>query len=269
MNRKGFVARAPMESTLASICRYLDDSLRLSAVADYANALNGLQLENDGTVSRVCAAVDASLSTVTAAVRAGCDLLLVHHGLFWNGLTPMTGKRRELFKVALEGNLAVYSAHLPLDTGTMGNSMLLAQACLPAPGCTDGWQPFFDVKGTLIGCRARLDPPLRREAVAARLSQAVGGQVRVCPGGPEDIRQVGVITGAAGSEARRVAGEGIDALITGEGPHWTYALAEEVSLNIFYGGHYATETFAVKALAAHVGERFGLPWDFIHLPTGL
>ncbi len=258
-----------MEPTLVSVCKYLDGHLRLSAVADYPNALNGLQLGNDGTVSRVCAAVDASLSTVTGAVSKGCDLLLVHHGLFWNGLTPMTGNRRELFKRAMDGNLAIYSAHLPLDTGVAGNSMLLARACFPAVECTGGWQPFFEVKGTLIGCRARLDEPVERDAVAAGLSHAVGGPVRLCPGGPGRVRQVGVITGAAGSEARRVAGEGIDTLITGEGPHWTYALAEEVGINIFYGGHYATETFAVRALAEHLGERFGLPWGFIDLPTGL
>ena len=258
-----------MEPTLVSLCQYLDGYLRLREIADYPNALNGLQLGNDGTVSRVCAAVDASLSTVIEAVDSGYDLLLVHHGLFWNGLTPMTGKRRELFRCALEGNLAIYSAHLPLDTGRMGNSMLLARACFSAPEFTEDWRPFFDVKGTMIGCRSRLDQPLSRDALSGRLGRTVGGAVRVCPGGPEETRHVGVITGAAGSEARRVADEGIDTLITGEGPHWTYALAEEVGLNIFYGGHYATETFAVKALAAHVGERFGIPWDFIHRPTGL
>ena len=80
---------------------------------------------------------------------------------------------------------------------------------------------------------------------------------------------MGVITGAAGAEARRVAAEGIDVLITGEGPHWTYALAEEVGINILYGGHYATETFGVKALAAHLGEKFSLPWGFIDRPSGL
>ncbi len=258
-----------MELNLTAICQHLDDSLRVRAVADYPNALNSLQLENGGTVSRIAAAVDASLSTVDAAVAAGCDLLLVHHGLFWNGPLPMTGKRRELFKRALDGNLAVYSAHLPIDAGADGNSMLLAQACLPAPELVDAWVPFFDYKGTPVGCRARCVQPLTRDALAARLSEVVGGPVRVCPGGREDVRHVGVVTGGAGAEARRVAGEGIDAFITGEGPHWTYALAEEVGLNIFYGGHYATETFAVKALAARLGERFGLPWEFIDRASGL
>ena len=131
------------------------------------------------------------------------------------------------------------------------------------------WRPFFDYKGTPIGCRLRLDEPVTRDTASDRLARAVGGPVRVCPGGPEVVREVGVITGAAGSEVRRVAEEGVDTLITGEGPHWTYALAEEVGVNILYGGHYATETFAVKALAVDLGERYGVPWEFIPMPTGL
>ena len=251
--------------SLASLCRYLDDRLHTREIADYPNALNGLQLENDGTVTRVAAAVDASLSTVRAAVAASCDLLLVHHGLYWSGVQVMTGNRRELFRQAITGNLAVYSAHLPLDTGEAGNSLLLARACFPGAA----WRPFFDWKGTSIGCRTTLDEPIARDAVAEHLGRAVEGPVRVCPGGPALVRELGVITGGAGSEVQRVAGEGVDTLITGEGPHWTYALAEEVGVNLLYGGHYATETFAVKTLAEHLHTTFGLPWEFISLPTGL
>lgn len=257
-----------MDPTLDALVNYLDARLRVREIADYANALNGLQLANDGAVSRLAAAVDASLSTVGEAVAAGCDLLLVHHGLFWNGLAPMTGNRRQLFKTALEGNLAIYSAHLPLDAGREGNSSLLAGAMFD-DGCVE-WQPFFEAKGTMIGVRGRLEVPLARAEVGARLSRAVGGgAVRVCPGGPEMARHIGIVTGAAGAEVRKAAEEGIETFVTGEGPHWTYALAEEAGVNILYGGHYATETFGVKNLAAHLGERFGLPWEFIDRPTGL
>ncbi len=259
-----------MEPTLDLLVTYLDGLLRLRQITDYPNALNGLQLANDGKVTHVCAAVDASLSTVTEAVDSGYDLLLVHHGLFWNGLQPVTGNRRKLFKTALDGNLAIYSAHLPLDAGLLGNSWLLARALIGQIGHVDMEQPFFEAKGTLIGHRWRLETPLGRDALANMLSVAVGGgTVRICPGGPELARHVGVITGAAGSEVRRVAEEGIDTLITGEGPHWTYALAEEVGANILYGGHYKTETFGVKKLAEDLGRQFNLPWDFIYCPTGL
>jgi putative NIF3 family GTP cyclohydrolase 1 type 2 len=98
---------------------------------------------------------------------------------------------------------------------------------------------------------------------------AVGGPVHVCPGGPEKLLTVGIVTGGAGSEVATAAAAGIDAFVTGEGPHWSFPLAEELGLNVFYAGHYATETFGVKALAAELAGRFNLPWSFIDHPTGL
>ena len=248
---------------LREICAYLDDYLSVRQIADYPNALNGLQLENGGTVSRIGAAVDASGHTVGQAAGRGVDFLLVHHGLFWSGLQPVTSGCYRQWKCAFDAGLAVYSAHLPLDAHPeVGNNALLCQAV--DLGVTT---PFFDFKGTRIGLRASVS--CKRAELAARLETAVGGRVLLCPGGPESVREIGVITGGAGAEARAVAAEGIDTFITGEGPHWTYTLAEELGINIFYGGHYATETFGVKALAAHLGARFGLPWEFIDHPSGL
>ena len=250
-------------ASLRGICADLDEFLQLGGAADYPNALNGLQLENAGRVTRIGAAVDASGHTIGQAAERGVDLLLVHHGLFWGGLQRMTDGNYRQWKRAFDAGVAVYSAHLPLDAHPeVGNNALLCRA-LDLGETT----PFFDFKGTKIGLRARAS--CTRGELAARLEAAVGGVVRVCPGGPEQVRDVGVITGGAGGEARAVAAEGIDAFITGEGPHWTYALAEELGMNILYGGHYATETFGVKALAAWVGARFGLPWEFIDHPSGL
>ena len=110
---------------------------------------------------------------------------------------------------------------------------------------------------------------LERDELVERLAQAVGGPVRVCPGGPLKTARVGVVAGGAGAEVREAVAAGVDTFITGEGPHWTYPLAEELSVNILYGGHYATETFGVKALAEHLSARFGLPWEFLDHPTGL
>jgi putative NIF3 family GTP cyclohydrolase 1 type 2 len=102
-----------------------------------------------------------------------------------------------------------------------------------------------------------------------RLFEALGRGAHLCPGGPEITRTIGIVTGGAGSEVAEAAALGIDTFITGEGPHWSYTLAEELGINVLYGGHYATETFGVKALAAHLSEKFGVPWEFIDHPTGL
>jgi len=102
-----------------------------------------------------------------------------------------------------------------------------------------------------------------------RLEAATGTRVHVCAAGPSVCQKIGIMTGGAGSEVATVAKNGIDTFITGEGPHWSYTLAEELGINLLYGGHYATETFGVKALAAHLETKFGLPWQFVDHPTGL
>lgn len=240
--------------------------LRLPEVPDYPGAMNGLQLQNQsGVVVRLLAAVDASLPVMRkAAAFPGPSLLLVHHGLFWKGAQMITGAQFEKLRLAMEAGLALYSAHLPLDVHPrLGNNAQLA-AALGFKKTT----PFFDWKGLPLGLRAK--GKLTREALAARLSAVLGGgPVHVCPGGPDQVREVGIITGGAGSEVSAIAATGVDTFITGEGPHWSYPAAEEAGINVLYGGHYATETFGVKALAAHLGEAFKLPWEFIDHPTGL
>jgi putative NIF3 family GTP cyclohydrolase 1 type 2 len=91
----------------------------------------------------------------------------------------------------------------------------------------------------------------------------------VIPAGPPVCRRIGVVSGGAGDDLQKAAAEGVDTFVTGEGQHWTYALAEDLGLNVLYGGHYATETFGVKALAAHLSARFKVPWTFLDHPTGL
>jgi dinuclear metal center YbgI/SA1388 family protein len=249
--------------SLKEIVRHCDRILRTAEVQDYERAVNGLQVENRGTVTRIAAAVDGSLATVRLAASARADLLLVHHGLFWGASHPWTAKRYELLGLLLEHGLAVYSSHLPLDAhSTLGNNARLCAAL----GLKNRRQFFFD-HGQHLGFQARANIP--RVELAARLRRATGVEPVVVPAGPEICRRIGVVTGGAGSELAKAAAEGVDTFITGEGPHWTYAIAEELGLNVLYGGHYATETFGVKALAAHLSKRFKVPWIFLDHPTGL
>ena len=110
---------------------------------------------------------------------------------------------------------------------------------------------------------------ISRAELASRLAKATGAKPRMIPGGPASCRRIGVVTGGAGGELKLAAAEGVDTFVTGEGPHWTYALAEELGVNVFYSGHYATETFGVKALAGHLSVKFKVPWVFVDHPTGL
>lgn len=249
--------------SLDELVTYLDRELKTATIPDYPGAMNGLQLANGGQIGRIVAAVDASLPVIKAAAEGGPGLLMVHHGMFWQGVQPITGAFHQKLKIALDAGLAIYSSHLPLDVHPqLGNNILLARAI----GLQDS-VPFLDHKGLLIGLRGSWSGS--RQALADALQTALGGPVHVCPGGSEIISKVGLITGGAGSEVAKVAAAGVDAFITGEGPHWSYPLAEELGLNVFYGGHYATETFGVKAISAAAAAQFMVPWRFLDHPTGL
>ena len=248
---------------LATLTAYLDRHLRTREIVDYPGAWNGLQIENSGTVTKIAAAVDACEAVIAEAVLCGATLLLVHHGLYWSGVQPLVGAARRKIKLALEHDLALYSSHLPLDLHPkLGNNVLLAKA-LGFKTCA----PFFYQKGQAIGVRAAAS--LSLEELVRRTERAVDGPVHVCPGGPARVRRVGIVTGGAGGEVALAAAEGVDTFITGEGPHWSYTAAEELGVNLLYAGHYATETFGVKALAEHLSKRFRVPWEFIDHPTGL
>ncbi len=250
-------------SELAEIVRYADDLLRLPEIDDYANALNGLQIENDGSVTKIGAAVDASGATFQMAVEREIDLLVVHHGFFWPGLRPLTGAHFRALQIATGNNVALYSAHLPLDLHPkIGNNALLAAAL-----GLEKTEPFLKMKGQAIGLKG--EATLRRDELIAKLEESLGGPVRCIGAGPMETKRIGIVTGGAGGEIYAAAREGVDTYITGEAPHWAAVAAEELDLNLLLGGHYATETFGVKALAAELAERFGLPWEFLDHPTGL
>ncbi len=253
----------PRSVPLSDLTRFCDRLLATADFQDWEGAVNGLQVENRGQVHHIAATVDASLATLRLATACGADLLVVHHGLFWSPSHPWTGRRYEILRELLDHDVAVYASHLPLDAHPkFGNAALLANAL-----GLRGIQPFFETKGRAIGFRSRTR--LQRSELARRLAQATGGEPRLLPGGPSLCREIGIVPGGAGAELRQAAQTGIDTFITGEGPHWTYALAEDLGINAFYAGHYATETFGVKALAAELSRKFRLPWTFLDHPTGL
>ena len=257
------MSKKPTSVELKTLVLHCDKLLRTKEIRDWDGAVNGLQVGNRRGVSRIAAAVDASAWTIAEALRQNANLLIVHHGLFWNPSHPWTGKRLDLIRTLLEGDLAVYSSHLPLALHPqLGNNRQLCDSLgLKRP------VPFFEAKGQRIGLR--IDQRIRRDDLAHRLKTALGVQPVLLPGGPSMCRKIGIVTGGAGAELKQAAEEGVDTFITGEGPHWTFALAEELGVNVFYGGHYLTETFGVRALASHLSERFGLPWVFIDHPSGL
>ncbi len=250
---------------LGDVVDYLDNYLRVADTPDHETALNGLQVECAGPVTGFVAAVDASQRTIDRVV-AECPrgtMLLVHHGLFWDGNQPVRGRRYRRLKALLDHDIPVYGAHIPLDVHPdVGNNAVLARQL----GILDP-VPFDSYRGVPFGASGHLI--MSRDVLVAHLAELLGGQVHLIPGGPETTTRVGVITGAAGGRIHAAAAAGLDTFITGEGAHHTAFDALEFGVNVLYAGHYATETVGVKALAEHIANRFGLEWEFHDHPTGM
>jgi dinuclear metal center YbgI/SA1388 family protein len=251
---------------MESLLQYLDEYLGTPGHPDYATALNGLQVEGPAEVSKVVAAVDASQASITAAAALGADLMIVHHGIFWDGHLPLTGRLGRRAKALFEANMALYSCHLPLDShAEVGNCILLARALGVTPLGRIG-----EYKGARLGWWGETNEPICLEDLRGRVSAAVGGgRVDILQGGPKQILRVGVLTGGGGSFVKEASELGLDAFVTGEGSHHTYFDAAEFGIHVLFAGHYATETFGVRALAQHLGDKFGLESQFLDQPTGL
>jgi len=249
---------------LQKIDLFLNSYLNVNNTPDYSAAHNGVQLQNDGKVASVISAVDASEAVIQKAIEAGAELLIVHHGMFWHGVQMLTDAFYRKVKLAMDHNLAIYSSHLPLDVHPeSGNNILLAQAI-----GLDATVPFGDYKGIPVGVRQESNRSFLE--IVETCKCVLGGGVHYCAGGEVEAGMVGVVTGGAGSEVKAMAEAGIDTFITGEGPHWSFSLAEELGINVIYGGHYATEVFGVEYIAGVVSEKFGIQnFGFIDHPSGL
>jgi len=254
---------------LAHVTAHLDGVLDIQTVPDYTNALNGLQLANQGKIVKIAAAVDFSSQTIGLTIDAGANLMIVHHGMFWNGLQHFRGAPYARMKALIDNDIAVYAAHLPLDKHPeLGNNALLATALGLVPS-----GEFARYKTIAIGVRGTGEIQTPELFERARLfAQAHGGDARstqIMSG--QVTRSWAICTGGGASlESLREAAEtGIDTLIVGEGPHYTAIEANELGITVIYAGHYATETLGVRALSAHLSQKFDIPWTFLEAPTGL
>ena len=249
---------------LDDIATLLDTTLRVAEIHDAPVALNGLQVENNGCVTKVALAVDGSQRTIEDAIAAGADLLILHHGIFWSGLRPLTGWWKAKVQTALNANLAIYAAHLPLDLHPeLGNNAGIARGL----GLAD-ITPEIDYHGTTIGLAGTYHGTVGqlRDAYAALTGAQVTGVIHN-PAAPAG--RVVVCSGGAGEEIYQVQEKGYSTYLTGEENHWVSNAARDMGVNMLFAGHYATETFGVKSLGALLQEKFGLPTVFIDNPTGM
>jgi dinuclear metal center YbgI/SA1388 family protein len=245
-----------------AILDFVDRELEIDRFRDYGPI--GLQVAGRDDVGRVAVAVSSTLEVFQRAESFAADLLIVHHGLFWDGdsrvVDALMRRRLEtLFRTGI--TLAAY--HLPLDAHReLGNNAELARMLGVTP---EDW--FMDDRGAPLAVRGRLAEPRSLAELADSLKDATGRPPLAFPGGPEAIRTVGICSGGAARGIRLAASLGLDAWITGEPAEDSRALASELGISFVAGGHYATETFGVRALASVLQRRFGVETTFLDVPN--
>jgi dinuclear metal center YbgI/SA1388 family protein len=248
---------------ITSIVAALDDLLEPGAFADLGP--NGLQVPGGEEARRVVTGVTAQRELIERAIELEAQLLLVHHGLFWDfhptGLTPVLAERlRPLFK----HDLALAAYHIPLDAHPeVGNNAILANAL----GC-ERHEAFGDFNGRAIGRAGTFaGDGVPAEAVFARVREVTGREPRVQGAGPERVRRIGIVSGSAASSLDEAAALGLDAFLTGEPKENVMADARELGIHFIAAGHYATETFGVRALGDWLADRFGIEHVFVDIPN--
>lgn len=245
--------------SLHDLLQYLEQLLIPEDFRDYAP--NGLQVEGRPEVKTLVSGVSASLALIEAALARDADAVLVHHGYFWKGESPVIrGMKRQRLQRLLSNELSLIAYHLPLDAHPrLGNNVQLGERL--------GW-PVDGVFGPTrppLGVYARFDSPLSVSSVHERLYHVLGRQPLHIAGTRQALRRIGWCTGAAQSYIEEAAALGLDAFVSGEISEQTVHVVRETGIHYFAAGHHATERYGVEALGRHLAERFGLCHHFIDI----
>lgn len=242
---------------LSDIVSFCDNRVRKSETADFPGAENGLQVSNNGTVTKIGAAVDAGLIPFEKAIEAKVDFLIVHHGLFWSPITPITGVNYKKIQTLIDGNLAVYGCHLPLDAHPeIGNNALIAKKL--GLKLSEWFLPYQGINIGLI-----TEGLETRNELLSRLKQLFPKEIIAIEYGSKTPRRIAICSGSGNSAINELTKAGVDTLITGELRQNHFNIAQEQKLNLYACGHYATEVFGVQELAQEVAKKFNLPYEFI------
>lgn len=237
---------------------YLDDLLEAAKGDDYCP--NGLQVEGRATIRRLVTGVSACRELFAAARERAADAVLVHHGIFWKGATPvLTGIQYARVRELVLGEINLLAYHLPLDRHPeLGNNALAARAF----GLVD-LEPFAFHAGEPVGFRGRFAAPVPAAELVRRAAEVYGREPLAFPCGPDPVASLAVVSGAAQRELYGAIDAGLDAFLTGEVSEWVMNVAREAGIHYLAAGHYATERLGVRALGEHLAARFGLAVEFV------
>jgi dinuclear metal center YbgI/SA1388 family protein len=249
----------------SDILAELDQLLEPARFEDFGP--NGLQVPGAGEVRTVATGVSANLELFEQAAAAQAQLLVVHHGLFWgSGPGPIDASLKRRLQVLFDADIGLAAYHLPLDAHPeLGNNALIAKALGAGRGALE---PFARHRGQPIGFLATLPGEgIPAQDLFARVSELAARDPLVFDAGPATVRRIAIVSGAGSDYLAEAAAARADALLTGEPAERAMAAARELGLHFIAAGHYATETFGVKALGGHLAQRFGLRHLFLDVPN--
>lgn len=246
------------------IVRYLNEFLEIKKYEDYGP--NGLQVLGSAQVNSIVTGVSASRDLFAAAAEHKANMVLVHHGEFWNDVSQVVDKvRHERLKILFENNISLVAYHLPLDAhGGIGNNALLCKAM----GFNIFKLPFAMHNGLPIGM-VGTHVGLARDTLVTRLNELLATQARVLPFGPEEIKKAGFVSGGGASALSEAIELGLDAFVTGESKESTYHRAKEAKINLIYANHYNSEKLGIQELGKLVGQKYNIPVEFVDIPCPL
>jgi len=246
-----------------ALVNFLNQLLRLDEITDVSQ--NGLQVQCPKQIEKIGFAVDAALATFEMASETGVQLMIVHHGLYWKDVQLAVDAHYKRLKILFDAGIGLYAAHLPLDAhAQFGNNRQIADLV----GLLDVG-PFGEYHGETIGRLAHAADGLTSDELRERLNSALGTDCLLLPFGQERIEKVGIVSGGGADLLPQAIAEGCNAFITGEQVHSAFHVAKEGEINLYFAGHYATETNGVKALQELISEEFDVDTKFIDFPTGL
>jgi dinuclear metal center YbgI/SA1388 family protein len=248
----------------AELLAYLDNYLNIAGIEDYGP--QGLQVEAENEqINRLALAVDTSPAVIQAAAGWQADMLLVHHGLLWRSVEPITGPLGRRVRLLLQSGINLYAAHLALDAHPeVGNNAVLAT--MFGVEIEEWWSPY---RGTPLAVVGSLSTATSLAEFVEQIEIQLNTRTRVLANGPQQIEHVAILSGFGADEIAAAQAAGADTFLTGETSHANYWAADDLGLNVIYAGHYATETVGVKALGMHLVEKFNLQTLFFDFPTGM
>jgi dinuclear metal center YbgI/SA1388 family protein len=244
-----------------AIVSLLDKTLRTAEITD--RSVNGLQVEGAPEISKIGLAVDACLEAYEKAHALGCQMVIAHHGIIWEGIKSVRGPIYRQIEFLIKNGINLYASHLPLDLHpTLGNNAQIAKAL----GLRD-LRPFGMYRNDNIGFEGVFSRPVTLKNVSDAVKKAFGGPTTALPFGPHKIKSAAVVSGGGTAALPEAVEKKIDLFITGESDHSNHHLAQEGKINVVYGGHYHTEKPGVMALGDFLNKKFGVATVFLDVPT--